>query len=31
MHAELNTGKGIVYMAADTPNRVEYQAATGFP
>lgn len=24
MHAELNSGKGIVFMAADTPNRMEY-------
>ncbi len=24
MHAELNTGNGIVFMAADTPKRMEY-------
>ncbi len=24
MHAELNTGNGIVFMAADTPNRMEF-------
>jgi len=29
MHAELNNGKGIVFMAADTPNRMDYQAPTG--
>jgi len=30
MHAELNLGKGFVLMAADTPKRLAYQAATGF-
>ena len=28
MHAELNTGNGIHFMAADTPNRLEYQPGT---
>jgi PhnB protein len=26
MHAELNTGNGIVFMAADTPNRMEFRS-----
>jgi PhnB protein len=30
MHAELDTGKGILFMAADTPNRMDYQPPTGF-
>jgi PhnB protein len=30
MHAELNTGKGIDFMAADTPNRMEYRPGTNF-
>jgi PhnB protein len=25
MHAELNTGNGIVFMAADTPSRMEFR------
>lgn len=28
MHAELNAGDGIVFMAADTPNRMEYHPGT---
>ncbi len=28
MHAELNTGNGIDFMAADTPNRMEYHPGT---
>lgn len=28
MHAELNAGNGIVFMAADTPNRMEYRAGS---
>ena len=28
MHAELNTRNGIVFMAADTPNRMEYRAGS---
>ena len=28
MHAELNTGSGIDFMAADTPNRMEYHPGT---
>ncbi len=30
MHAELNTGNGISFMAADTPNRHEYHPGTNF-
>lgn len=30
MHAELNTGSGIVFMASDTPNRMEYHPGTNF-
>ncbi len=30
MHAELNTGNGIAFMAADTPNRMEYRPGTNF-
>jgi PhnB protein len=30
MHAELNTGNGIDFMAADTPNRMEYRPGTNF-
>ncbi len=30
MHAELNTGNGIDFMAADTPNRMEYHPGTNF-
>ena len=29
MHAELNNGQGIAFMAADTPNRMNYQVPTG--
>jgi PhnB protein len=30
MHAELNTNDGIDFMAADTPNRMEYHPGTNF-
>ncbi len=30
MHAELETGKGITMMAADTPNRMEYHPGMNF-
>ena len=30
MHAELNTGNGIVFMASDTPNRMEYHPGSNF-
>ena len=30
MHAELDTGNGIVFMAADTPDRMEYRPGTNF-
>ena len=30
MHAELNNGNGIDFMAADTPNRMEYHPGTNF-
>ena len=30
MHAELDTGKGILLMAADTPDRMDYQPPAGF-
>ena len=30
MHAELNNAKGIIFMAADTPNRMEYHPGTNF-
>lgn len=30
MHAELNTGNGIEFMASDTPNRMEYHPGTNF-
>ncbi len=28
MHAELNTGNGIAFMAADTPSRMEYHSGS---
>ncbi len=30
MHAELNAGNGIAFMAADIPNRMEYHPGTNF-
>ncbi len=30
MHAELDTGNGIAFMASDTPNRMEYHPGTNF-
>jgi PhnB protein len=30
MHSELNNGNGIDFMAADTPNRMEYHPGTNF-
>jgi PhnB protein len=30
MHSELNTGNGIDFMAADTPNRMEYHPGSNF-
>ncbi len=30
MHAELNNGDGIIFMAADVPNRMEYHPGTNF-
>ena len=30
MHAELDTGDGIVFMAADTPDRMEHRPGTNF-
>lgn len=30
MHGQLETGKGLVLMGADTPNRMEYRPAAGF-
>ena len=30
MHAELETGNGITFMASDTPNRMEYHPGTNF-
>ncbi len=30
MHSELDTGNGIAFMAADTPNRMEYHPGTNF-
>lgn len=30
MHAELETGNGIVFMASDTPSQMEYRPGTNF-
>ncbi|MGE5224369.1 MAG: VOC family protein [Omnitrophica WOR_2 bacterium] len=30
MHAELNNGNGILFMASDTPNRMEYHPGTNY-
>ena len=30
MHAELDAGNGIVFMAADTPNQMEYHPGTNY-
>jgi PhnB protein len=30
MHSELDNGKGITFMAADTPDRMEHRAGTNF-
>lgn len=30
MHAELETGNGITFMASDTPNRMEYRPGTNY-